>query len=341
LLPERAKAIDPRRGVFFKRGEAEFFLAYRGNRLVGTICAAEDRVTNQQRGARDGMFGFFEVIDDYSVAEALWGRAAEWAAKRGLETLYGPFNLDYEDGYGVLLEGRDRPPALMCGHTPPYYLPFFERYGFSPARGDNLAYAIDVRAETPALRQLSRLAERARQRGSIRVREANLQDWDGEIERVHRLLNTALAHLPDFIPWQREAVAAMFAPFRDLVDPELVLFAESGDQTIGFLPGLPNYNEALIRVNGLRYPWDYFSLWRAMRQPIRSLTVKSVLVLPEYWGVGAGLLLFDEMLQRIRQRGYAWVDLSLTSDDNPRTPMLAERLGARIYKRYRVFRKRI
>ena len=37
-------------------------------------------------------------------------------------------------------------------------------------------------------------------------------------------------------------------------------------------------------------------------------------------------------------KGYRWADLSLTSADNPYTPGLAERLGARIYKRYRVYR---
>ena len=38
-------------------------------------------------------------------------------------------------------------------------------------------------------------------------------------------------------------------------------------------------------------------------------------------------------------KGYRWADLSLTSADNPRTPQLAEHLGAVIYKRYRVYRR--
>jgi len=50
LLPERRKVIDPDRGVFFDRGKAEFFLAYKGGKLAGTICAAEDPPTNQKRG---------------------------------------------------------------------------------------------------------------------------------------------------------------------------------------------------------------------------------------------------------------------------------------------------
>jgi lysylphosphatidylglycerol synthetase-like protein (DUF2156 family) len=48
-------------------------------------------------------------------------------------------------------------------------------------------------------------------------------------------------------------------------------------------------------------------------------------------------MLFSEMLKRARAKGYQWVDLSLTSADNPKTPMLAERMGGEIYKRYRVY----
>jgi len=76
-----------------------------------------------------------------------------------------------------------------------------------------------------------------------------------------------------------------------------------------------------------------------MRQGTKSLTIKSVLVLPEYWNMGVGVLLMDEMASRVQGKGYEWVDLSLTSADNPATPGLAERMGAKIYKRYRVYRK--
>lgn len=59
---------------------------------------------------------------------------------------------------------------------------------------------------------------------------------------------------------------------------------------------------------------------------------------PQYWGTGVAALLFDEMVRRAIPKGYQWADLSLTSEDNPNTPMLAETMGARVYKRYRVYR---
>jgi GNAT superfamily N-acetyltransferase len=338
LLPERAKVIDPERGAFFKRGEAEFFIAWRDGVPVGTICAAEDKFTNEQGHRRECVFGFFEYVDDDDVAAGLLRHVIEWARKRGLNALHGPFNLDYEDSYGVLVEGRDRPPALLCGHTPPYYLDFMERFGFQPARGDNLAYAADVDEDTPARRRLHRLADRLRQRGGITIRGADLAHLDDEIDSIHRLLNTALAHLPDHVGWHREALEALLRPFLDIADPELVLFAEVDGKTVGWFPGLPNLNEPFQHANGLRYPWDYLKLWWHMRRQPDCLAVKSVLVSPEYWGTGVSVLLFDELAQRAKAKGFKWVDLSLTSEDNPNTPVLAERMGAKIYKRYRVYR---
>ena len=338
LIPERLKVIDPQRGAFFLRGIAEFFTAWRDGKMVGTICTADDRTTNAQRNMRDCMIGFFECIDDYNVAEAMFQHAANWAKAHQLKTLYGPWNLEYEDGYGVLVEGRDRPPVLMCGHTPPYYQAFFENFGFKPARGDNLAYEITYAMAKPALEQVARLSDRLRKRGHIHIRQADLAHWEEEVDRVLFLLNAALAHLPDFIPWQREALKADLEPLLQIVDPELILFAEVEGKTVGWFPGIPNINEALIHANGLRYPWDYARLWWYARRQPECLAIKSVLVLPEYWDTGVAILLFDEMAKRVVKKGYTWTDLSLTSDDNPYTPTLAERVGARLYKRYRVYR---
>jgi len=337
LLPERRAQLDPQRGPFFKRGEAEFSIAWQVGHPVGTICAGGELESNRHRSQKACLFGFFECYDDYAIAEALLDRVQNWASSRRLQVLLGPFNLDRENGYGLLMEGRDRPPVLLCGHTPQYYKDLVERYGFQPARPDSLAFAVGLE-ETPAMQRLSRLADRLRARGTIAIRAADLLHWQDEIARVHNLVNRALAHLEGHTPWRRDELEALLKPFRAIVDPELVLFAEIEGQPVGWFPGIPNLNEALQHANGLRYPWDYVKLWWHLRHQPRCLTVKSVLVVPEYWSTGVSVLLFDEMAKRARAKGFEWVDLSLTGADNPYTPALAEKMGARMYKRYRVYR---
>jgi len=341
LLPDRRRTVDPRHGTFFRRGgAAEFFIAWRGRTPVGTICCGEDPEANAHRTWRDAVIGFFECVNDEEVAAALFDHAAAWARGRGLDTLYGPYNLDYENGYGVLIEGRDRPPAILCGHTPAYYQGFFERYGFGPAHDDNLAFAIDLDSSAAARVRLHRLAERVRARGRFRVRGADLAHWRDEAERVFGIINRSMEHLPDFRPWPRQALYDLMESLLPVADGELILFAETEDgRVVGWLPGIPNLNEALIHAGGLRYPWNYLPLLYYMRRRTACLAIKSVAVPPEYWDTGVAVLLFDEMARRAVAKGYRWADLSLTSADNPRTPQLAEHLGAVLYKRYRVYRK--
>lgn len=336
LIPERMKVIDPESGTFFQRGEAELFTAWRDGKMVGTICAANDVPTNQIRSKKECVFGFFEFIEDYEVFCALVERARQWGRQRGLDALLGPFHLDYEDSYGVLVRGRDRPPALMCGHSPEYYLEFYQRYGFSPARPANVAFAIDL-TDRNEYQRLSRIADQLRARGRIKVRPVDFDDYENEIDRVHHLLLEALSWVEGGIPWRRDALASMVEPFKVIADPELVLFAEVDGQTVGWFPGVPNLNEVFMHVNGLRYPWNYLQLLAGMRKTPKSLTIKSVLVLPEYHKKGAAVLLFDEMAKRARAKGYTWADMSITSEDNPDTIQLADRMGAVEYKRWQVF----
>jgi GNAT superfamily N-acetyltransferase len=129
----------------------------------------------------------------------------------------------------------------------------------------------------------------------------------------------------------------MVEPFRAIADPDLVLFAEVDGQAVGWFPGVPNLNEVFIHTNGLRDPWNYLQLLLHMRKTPKSLTIKSVLVLPEYQKKGAAVLLFDEMVKRALAKGYTWADMSITSEDNPDTVQLSDRMGAVEYKRWQVF----
>ncbi len=341
LISERAKTIDPQRGMFFKDGYAELFVARKNGRTAGTIACAEDKNNTRARGFGECMLGFFECVDDYAVAEALFDRATVWAGEHDLVSLYGTYNLDREDSRGILIEGRDRPPTSYCGHNPPYYQNFFDRYGFQKSGEDGLAYSIDIKLDTPEIQHMMRLADKIRQRKHITVRGGNLKDIDGEIDHILDLQNRGLAHFADFTPYTRNDIEAMILPVLDIIDPDLILFAELDGKVIGWFPGVPNMNEVLIHLNGLRRPWDYLRLAKYGRVKPKCLAMKSIAVVPEHWDTGAGVLLFDEMARRASAKGYQWADLSLTGEENPDTFPLAHRMGAKIYKRYRFYRKQL
>jgi GNAT superfamily N-acetyltransferase len=340
LLPERRKVIDPQKGKFFEDGYAELFIAWKDGQPVGTISCAEDQSATRSRDFGECLIGFFECVEDYSVAEALFKRAENWGREHHLLRLLGTYNLDREESRGVLIEGRDRPPAVYCGHGPTYYPDFFEQFGFTKFDEDGLAYAVDLDLNRPEIQHLIQLAGKIRQRKQkITVRGANLGDIDGEIDRIVELQNRGLAHMINFTPYTRAAIEAMILPMLDVVDPELVLFAEVDGRPAGWFPAIPNLNEIFIHLNGLRYPWDYLRLIKYSRYKTKSIAIKSVVVPPEYWDTGVGVLLFDEMARRAVAKGYQWADMSLTGEDNSDTWPLAHRMGAKIYKRYRFYEK--
>lgn len=342
LLPEREKTIDLKRGPFFKDGAAECFIAWKDRQPVGTLCLAEDYNFTRARGYPECMFNFIEVIGDYAVFEAMFDFATDWACARGMKSLYGPYFLDREDCRGLLIEGRDRPPAILCGHQPAYYQGFYERYGFSKDGEDLLAYAIDIDPSSPRLQRLFRLAEMVGHRHpEFTVRTANLDDFDNEIDRIVYLQNRGLGHFPNFVPYSRNDIESMIRPLLEAVDIDLVLFAEVEGQPAGFFPAVPNFNELIIKLNGLRYPWDYLRYLRHRNLKPECLAIKSAVVSPEYWDTGVAVLLFAAMARRAIAKGYKWADISMTGEDNPDTWPLAHHMGAQIYKRYRFYKKKI
>lgn len=342
ILSERAKVIETRNGLFFKDGMAEFFVAWKNGEPAGTLCLAEDYSNTRVKANPECMIGFVECMNDYDVFRSMFEHAETWARARGMRRLYGPYNLDREDSRGILIEGRDRPPAILCGHHPVYYQSFFERYGFTKYDEDGLAYSIDLDPANPRIQRLSRLAQKVGEKNpGFKVRGANKNNINNEIDTIVYLSNEGMKHLPGFTPYTREHVEATVLPLLDIVDMELVLFAEADGKPAGFFSSIPNFNELLIHLNGLRHPWDYLRYLRYRNIKPKCLAVKAVSVPPEYWDSGVAILLFDEMAKRAMARGYTWADLSITGEENPDTWDLAHHMGAKIYKRYRFYQKQI
>lgn len=336
VFSEREKATDPKRGLFFRGGYADFFIAYKDGSIAGTLCCSHEHAG----AAGDCDLGFFECLDDFDVAVAMFEAAEEWARGHGLSRMRGTYNLDREDCRGLLVEGRDRPPVVYCGHNPPYYVGLFERYGFTKEHDDGLAYAVILDEQNRKIQRLYRLADEVKRRKRFMVRTACMQDLDAEIDRILVLQNRALAHL-DGVPYSREAIEGMVLPLKEVADPELVLFVEADGQAVGWFPAIPNLNEILIRLGGLRRPWDYLRALRYRNLKPKCLAIKSAAVLPEFWDTGAAVLMFAEMVKRAFARGFEWLDLSLTGEDNPDTWDLAHHMDGRIYKRYRFFQKQL
>jgi GNAT superfamily N-acetyltransferase len=127
---------------------------------------------------------------------------------------------------------------------------------------------------------------------------------------------------------------------RPLVDPDLALFAEVEGKPVGFAVALLDPNRVLIHLNGRLFPFGWLKMWWYSRR-IDVVTFKLLGVLPEYRRRGIDAVLYLEMLRGVFDKGYKWLDGSLTGEYNLMVNLLAGRLGGERYKHYRVYQKAV
>src|SRR5690242_4222927 len=119
LISERKKHLDRKRNPFFGHAEAEYFLARRGDRVVGRITAHVDHRFNEFQDNDWGQFGFFECEDDPEVAAALLATAEAWLRERKRDHVIGPLDFTTNHECGLLVDGFElRPQILENWHHP-------------------------------------------------------------------------------------------------------------------------------------------------------------------------------------------------------------------------------
>lgn len=339
LISAQLKRLDARTNPFLSHTQVELFIAYRRNKPVGTIAAFVDQRSNEHLGEKMGGFGFFETIEDYEVAQRLLDAACQMVRSWGMTGIRGPTNFSDLDEPGVLIAGADCPPAMLEAHTPSYYQTFLERYGLQKYR-DSYAWRVDLVKLGPNLEaippEILRIFTAASEKGWVRIRKVRLDDWENEVALVHELFNVTLQHLPEYVPISASEFRRFADPMRQLIDPDLALFAEAEGRTIGFLVAIPDFNRVLWHLNGRLSPFGWLKLWWYSHR-IDVISFKLLGVLEEYRHRGIDVLMYLEAVRAAIRKGYRWLEGSLTSENNPTVVRLAERLGAERYKHYRLY----
>src|SRR3970040_565065 len=121
LWMDRKKLMDKKKNPFYEHADAEFFLAERDGATVGRIAAIVNHNHNIEHKDKIGFFGFFECIDDQTVANALFDTAREYLKSRGMNAMRVPASPSVNDEYGLLVEGFDKPAVILMPYNPPYY----------------------------------------------------------------------------------------------------------------------------------------------------------------------------------------------------------------------------
>lgn len=338
LLFERRQHLDRRRNPFFQSAEACFWLALRDGRAVGRIGAQVDHEA-LARHEGVGHFGLLEAEDDPEAFGALLGAAEAWLRARGMRRVRGPFDLSINDQCGLLVEGFDSPPMVMMGHARPYYRARLEGAGYAKAK-DLLAYHMAIGDTMPEAGL--RLVRRLGNAGRVTVRPLERARYREEIATLADIFNDAWAENWGFVPLAGARLDHLAASLKPIIGDDMVAIAEVDGRPAGMMVALPDVNEAIADLGGRLLPLGWLKLlWRLKAGRVRGARVPLMGVRRGYQGsvLGAALmvLMFDRLRAAGYRRGVRAAEFSWVLEDNRPMRHVAESMGARAYKRYRIF----
>jgi GNAT superfamily N-acetyltransferase len=332
LRRDVAALLDPDRHPFHRHAEVRLFVARSHGRVVGRIAAVKNDLHLEHHGDGAGFFGMFETERDPDVAGALLIAAADWLTARGLRVMRGPASLSLNEECGLLVHGFDSPPAVMMPYNPPWYAELLEREGFTKAK-DLLAYWLGTDSVP---NRLARASEMLAKRHRIAIRPLRMKDFWNEVARVHKLYNAAWERNWGFVPMTEDEFHHLARQMKAVVDPNLVAFAEVDDELAGFAMALPDLNRALRYMDGRLLPFGWAkALWHSRR--IDTLRVLTLGVLDRYRRTGAAEMLYLYLLRTGPRRGITKGEFSWILEDNWAMRTALEKLGASVYKTYRLY----
>ncbi len=333
LLLDRRMTLDTKKNPFYQHAEIELFLAYRSNEIVGRIATIINHNHNKFHEENVGFFGFFESINDQSVATALIEKAKQWLTEKGVDAIRGPVNPSTNDDIGILVEGFDKPPAIMMTYNPEYYDKLIIGAGLEKAKD---VYSYYVHRDQVMSGKLPRVMEKLKARESFKIRQLNMKDFKAELNRVKVVYNNAWSKNWGFVPMTDAEFDHLADSLKQIVDPRIVLFAEKNAEPIGFALSVPDINQVLIHnKKGRLIPGVLRLLWN--RKKIDFIRIIILGVVLKYQRSSAGAVLFYETAVRAVQNGYFHGEAGWVLENNTMMNRAADFLNADKYKTYRIY----
>ena len=316
----------------------QLWMAYEDGRPAGRIGACIDTTFDELHGEHWCWVGFYESVDSQAVASSLFDVALAWARAQGATTCVGPASFTLNDDCGLLVENFDDPTVFLTTYNPPYYERLWTEAGWAPEM-DLWGWRLERPTAELSERQ-TRVLARLSERTGVKIRSANMRDFDAEVARLFEVYNSAWVQNWGFSPMSQAEVSHLAKQVKPVVDPNLVLVAETtAGEAVGVAIVLPDVNEAMIKVrSGRLAPTGWYHLLRGRKRPTRA-RVFALGIKPDQQVRALGPLLYNEILQRLRAMpSIEMCEASWILANNDRMNATIEAIGGTRYRTWRMYR---
>ena len=332
--------LTPAKNPFFEHADVALFTAWKDGQLVGRISAQIDREHLKKHQDGTGFFGFFDTTDDAEVGQALVDAAAGFLRERGMKRMRGPLSLSINEETGMLVDGFDYPPMMMCPHH--------ARYQRAIAESAGLSKEMDLFGWRYVVEELPRRVVRAHEAVTalpeVQIRTLDKKNVDAELKQVLEVWDDAWKDNWAHVSMTEAEVKAFVDTMKLIIEEQLSLIAEIDGEPAAICFAAPNLNEAARDLGGKLSPMGVAKLaWRMLIKKPRTarlilLGVKEKFRVQRKYGYLPMAMVY-EIKTRGEKLGYEWGELGWTLESNAPVNVMIRAMGCKPYKTYRVFEK--
>lgn len=309
----------------------KLWLAYRDGKIVGRIGGLINHKCNELKQQKRVRFGWFDVIDDASVAQALFDTVEQWGKGHGMDTICGPSRFSNMEKQSMLIEGFDHTPSIGADYNYPYYPVIMEQLGFKK-EVDYIQYKVKIN-DVPE--RMTRLADVLSKRYNVHLRKFRNKEHLKESGReLFQVLNQSYTNIFNFIPLtDAEIDWTLEDNFKVANERFAMMLEDENGKMVGFAFSLPSLSEAFRKANGSLFPFGWWHVLRALRHN-KTLDLYLTGVLPEYIHTGIHAIYHKQLHENALEMG---LEYALTSQQ------LEDNIAARIWEKYDselIFRRR-
>lgn len=343
LLSMRRDLLDQKKNPSWEYMEGDYFAAWRGDKIVGTIAAYVNHRHNEFHNEHVAWFGAFEVFNDQEAATALLTTAAGWVKAKGYDAIRGPQTFTTHEDVGVLVEGFTR-PVLLMPYNHAYYKDLIEGAGFTKSM-DLFSFHLSRQgaAEHATGDRLERLTKAVMKRNKVTVREIDSKNLTAEFNLFKDLYNAAWDKNWGFTPMTPKELDALVKSLGQFFDSRFAFFAYVEDQPAGFVMGIPDFNQVLKAANPRPGVPEVVSLVRALwywkiRPIIDTARIPLMGVKETFRNKGVDAVLYYYVLMALlRAPNIQHSDSGWILEVNENMVSIALSFGSTIYKTHRIY----
>jgi hypothetical protein len=330
--------FDPAKNKAFGYCDTILLLARHGSECVGRVMGIINRRYNEHRNEKTARFGFLETPEDPAVVRALLGRIEDWAKAKGMTRIVGPYGFSDQDPEGFMIEGFEHGVTLASYYNFEWMPKLVEDAGYVKDI-DYFVYKIDIPKEMPEF--YKRIYERAQKKGGFEVLEfSSKKQMKPYIRPILNLMNETYMqnNIYGYAPLDEKEQDELAKKYLPILDPRFIKAVRKDGDVVAFVIGMPDMTAGIRKARGRIFPVGILFILRAAKKT-KQLDLMLGAVKDKYRGMGLDVMMGVKMIESALKAGYEFMDTHHEMETNVKVRGEMERMGGKIYKKYRVFQK--